>query len=258
MKYKQLTIGLLSVFGSGMIYADTEIKPSYSFSIGTHYQPTPIANQHSLSASLGTSVPIDSNSKHRLNVGVGANYSHSEPINNDVGIQKHSGYEETKANIGLSHQLSNSLNLSYNIGKPIHFNDKKFTNKEKISYGVNLQWVDTQNFAIQTFLGNTVYETNRNNGIRTGDIGRAGVKFKYGFSPKAEFSLGTVYVQYKPATQMINGQSIELSKKERGVGAIFGVDYSFDRKKKHQLGFDMETSIADIGGSLSMEYRYVF
>lgn len=258
MKYKQIIIGLVGLSSSSLIYANTDVKPNYSFSVKTSYRPTNIQNNHSVTTSLDTSIPIGGNHKHRVNLGVSANYNHSEPVNNEISMQKHSGYEQTQANAGLSHQLSDSLNVSYYIGKPVHYNDKKFNNEAKLAYGASVQWVDTQNFAISTFLGNQEYKTNRNDGIKLGDNSYAGVNFKYGFSPKAEFSLGAIYKQHKSTTQSVNGTKVVLSPKERGVGAIFGVNYAFDRKKKHQVGFDMETSIGDIGGSLSMEYRYAF
>lgn len=258
MKYKQLVIILLGLFSSSLIYAETDVKPSYSLSVKTSYRPTNIQNHHSVSTSLDTSVPIGGNHKHRVNLGISANYNHSEPINSEIDVPKHSGYEQTQVNLGLSHQLSDSLNVSYHIGKPVHYNDKKFNNEAKLAYGASMQWVDTQNFAISTFLGHQEYKTNRNDGIKLGNNSYAGMNFKYGFSPNAEFSLGAIYKQHKSTTQSVNGKKVVLSPKERGVGAIFGVNYAFDRKKQHQVGFDMETSIGDIGGSLSMEYRYVF
>lgn len=259
MKYKpQLIIGLLGLSASSVIYAETEVKPSYSFGLETSYRPTNIQNHHGVGARLGASIPIRGNQKHRVNLGISANYNHSEPVNNEIDIPKHSGYEQTKVNIGLSHQLSDSFNVSYQIGKPVHYNDKKFNNEEKVAYGASLQWVDTQNFAIATFLGYRENKANRNDGIKLGNSSYAGVSFKYGFSPRAEFSLGAIYKQQKPTTQSLNGKKVVLSPKERGVGAMFGVNYAFDRKKQHQVSFDMETGIGEIGGSLSMEYRYAF
>lgn len=259
MKYtQQLIIGLVGLSSSSLIYAETGVKPSYSFSVAMSYQPTPIQNHYSTGVDLKASVPIGTNSKHRVNLGIGTNFNFSEPINNKIDIPKHSGYEQTKLDIGLTHRLSDSLNVSYRISKPIHYNDKKFNNEEKIAYDTSLQWVDTQNFAIATFLGNKEYKTNRNDGVELGDNSYVGVNFKYGFSPKAEFSLGAIYRQYKSTTKFSNGKKEVLSPKNRGVGAIFGVNYAFDRKKQHQVSFDMETSIGDIGGSLSMDYRYAF
>lgn len=256
MKHKQLTIGLVGLFGSSCIYAEPDVKPSYSFQVETSYTPTSTQNHHSLQVGLDSSIPIGGNTKHRVNLGIGANYNHSEPMNKQTGETKHSGYEETKARIGLSHQLSDSVNLSYYFSKPIHYNHDKFSHEEKIRYGAALQWVDTQNFAIVTFLGNTEYKNNK--GIKEGDNAHVGVNFKYGFSPKAEFSMGAIYKQRKATTQSLNNKTIVLSEKERGVGAMFGVNYAFDRKRKHQVGFDMETSIGKIGGSLATEYRYAF
>lgn len=238
-----------------MLLAEPVFKPSYEVGVAASYEPNVVSNHSVIRAFGRVNVPIE---KASIGVGVESNYSSQSPTGVLEGMETVKGYEQTQMEANLSYQVHDSTNVSLFAVKPIHYNEKKFGKaNDLVSYGGSVQWVDSQNFSIQATIAKTDYKK-QEEGVSLGNVLQTGIRFKFGLSPKAQFFLGAVHRKQKASSQVINGQSVKIDKKTSGVAAILGTEYSFDRNRRHNIDFEMQTGIGDLGGYLSTGYRYAF
>lgn len=250
MKYPlMIGIGLLC---SMNLYA----KPSYDVGLSASYEPSVFSNNSVVRASANINNTIKD--KIQLGFGVEADYVSQTPTDIVDNAEKVSGYQQTRMITQLGYKLSDNFHVGLYGVQTIDYNENKFGKYDKsVSYGSSIQWIDAQNFAIQANIAKTDYRQ-KNEDIQLGDILHTAIKFKYGLSSKAQFSIGAVHRKQNASTQKINGQTIVIDKKTSGVGATLGTEYTFDRFRKHHFNFEMQTGIGDLAGHISTGYRYVF
>lgn len=248
MKYICTLIGLFTCLN---IHA----KPSYEVGLSASYEPSIISNNSVIRASAGISQNFD---KVQLGVGMELDYGSQSPTNTLDNYLQVSGYQQTTLNAHLGYDISDRVNVSAFVVKPIHYNEDKFGEEHKsVSYGTAIHLRDAQNFAVQATIAKTDY-LQKSKDINLGDVLHTGINFKFGLSQNAQFSIGAVYRKQNSSTQKINNQLLELSQKTSGVGATLGTEYTFDRNRKHHFNFEMQTGIGDLAGHVSTGYRYVF
>lgn len=237
--------------------AQPHLKPSYELGISAAYAPDIDANQSLISTSAGINVPLGKDNQFNVSADVDINYSSQVPTGVVDNVPKVSGYKSTDLNLGVGYQVSKSVNISVFGTTPLHTNKKFGGKRDYVAYGGGIQWQDSENFAVQAHLAKTHYKK-QNNGVHVGNVVNAGIKAKLGFSQKAELYLGANYRKQKAATQTISGKTRKLNRKSSGVGAVFGVNYHLDHERRHGVKFEMQSAIGDLGGQLTMAYRYVF
>lgn len=252
---KAVLMGLCGLCLSSLALANPSMKPSYELGISASYEPNVVSNNSVVRTSGYINVPVN---KWNFGIGLETDFSTHSPTDELENVNKISGYEQTKLNTDVSYQATDSINISLFATKSLHYNQEKFGHQQDaLLYGAGLQWVDSQNFAIQANIAQMDYKE-QSDGITLGDTLHTGIRFKFGLSPKAQFFIGAIHRKQKNSTQTINGSKVILDKKTSGVGALFGTEYAFDYDRKHHFNFEIQSSIGDLGGYISTGYRYEF